>query len=109
VWCDGEPRYLDEIAARHAAALLPDGRERMGLDGPIPRQFPGHRIAPHVECREFPLRYLTSDIRRLVRLWRLHSAGHRLRDDGVLHWPARLVEALDLLTRERALRERHAD
>ncbi len=100
VWCDGIPRYLDEVAATHAAALLPDGRQRMGLDGPIPEHFPGHQIAPHVECREFPRRYLTPQVLRLVRLWRIHQQGLRLRDDGVLHWPARLIEALTLLTQE---------
>jgi hypothetical protein len=80
----------------------------MGLDGPIPAGLPGHRIAPHLELREFPLRYLTPDVRRLLRLWRLHDRGHRLRDDGVLHWPARLIEALDLIDRETALRRSHA-
>jgi len=58
------------------------------------------RIASGVELREFPTRFLTPSIPRLVRLWRLHDNGHRLRDDGVLHWPGRLVQAFDLLDRE---------
>jgi len=41
VWCDGVPRFLDEDAARSAAALVPDGIEKMGLNGPIPNGFPG--------------------------------------------------------------------
>jgi hypothetical protein len=88
--------------------MIQNGPAMMGLDGPIPEGQPGHRIAPHVELREFPTRYLTPQINRLVRLHELHAAGLRLRDDGVLHWPASLVQALTLLDREMALRRAHA-
>jgi hypothetical protein len=100
---------MDEDAARSAAALVVDGNLKMGLEGPIPIGLPGHRIAPHVETREFPLRYVTPEIRRFMRLWRLHDRGLKIREDGVLHWPARLAQAIDLIDREMKARRKHAE
>lgn len=84
----------------------------MGLDGPIPdelltERFQGHQIAPHVLVREFPSRYLTPYVRRMVRLHRYHARNFHLRNDGVLHWPAKLLMALDLLDRETEARRAH--
>ena len=79
----------------------------MGLEGPIPSGMPGHRIAPHIEVREFPARYLTPQVRRLMRLQSIHRQGFHLRDDPVLHWPARLFQALQVIEREQSARRNH--
>lgn len=96
---------MDETAAREAAEQVDDGIARMGLDGPIPDQYPGHKPPGiEVELRRFPGSYVTPEVRELLRLHDYHAAGHKLLDDAVLHWPAPLPQALELIGREKQRR-----
>ena len=80
----------------------------MGLDGPIPDCYPPLLVVPGVlELREYPTRYLTAPVRALARLHGYHARGFKLRDDGVLHWPAKLMAALRFIDFETARRRAH--
>jgi hypothetical protein len=91
---------MDERRAREAAELVPDGAIRMGLNGPIPDHLPPHVIKPGVTVRRFPAHYVRAEHGAMLRIWRLKRDGYMPRSDGALLWPARLIQALELIDRE---------
>jgi hypothetical protein len=97
--------YASQVASAQADGT---GRQRMGLDGPIPSNYPPLLVVPGIlELREFPTHYLTSFVRMMTRLHGYHARGFKLRDDGVLHWPARMLAALRQLDIETARMKAH--
>lgn len=56
-----------------------------------------------VPLRQYPLRYVTDDTMRWLR-WHARSKVLPLRSDGVAHWPATLVHALEQIDHEKARR-----
>lgn len=75
-----------------------------GLDGEIPEGRPGIMIRKGLYVRRWPTFYVKPHHRLFVALWRQAKAGRSLRPDGVMHWPAYLVEALSVIDNEAATR-----
>lgn len=64
----------------------------MGLDGPIPDEFPPLKLpGTTITVRRWPLVYVTARTRLYIRIWQHMRAGRPPLTTGVLAWPAKLV------------------